>query len=129
MAQIIDIAKTLGTVTFLEGRTRHSDTRGTFARAAEYRDGGVFIGGFSGVSQWERHPNGDELVQILEGSVTLALRQPDGAEETHDLRAGMVAVVPRNTWHQFAAPDGVTLMTTTPQPTEHIEDAEPPVTG
>jgi hypothetical protein len=34
--------------------------------------------------------------------------------------------VPQNIWHQFKAPDGITLMTTTPQPTEHIEDAEPP---
>jgi hypothetical protein len=37
----------------------------------------------------------------------------------------MIAIVPQNTWHQFNAPDGVTLITTTPQPTEHIEDAEP----
>ena len=125
MAQAYDLKEVLGTVTFLEGRTRHSDTKGTFARVADYRDGGIFTGGFSGTSQWERHPNGDEIVQILDGSVTLTLK--DGNKvETVDLKAGMLAIVPQNTWHQFNAPDGVTLMTTTPQPTEHIEDADPP---
>ena len=36
------------------------------------------------------------------------------------LKAGMVAIVPQNTWHRFEAPDGVSLMTATPQPTEHL---------
>lgn len=125
MAQAYDLEEVLGTVTFLEGRTRHTDTKGTFARVADYRDGGIFTGGFSGISQWERHRNGDEIVQILKGSVTLTLKD-GGKTETVDLKAGMIAIVPQNTWHQFNAPDGVTIMTTTPQPTEHIEDAEPP---
>ena len=56
--------------------------------------------------------------------MTLTLKSEDKIENV-DLTAGMIAIVPQNTWHQFNAPDGVTLMTTTPQPTEHIEDAEP----
>ena len=66
-------------------------------------------------------------MQILKGSVTLTLRDGAGNEETLDLAQGMIAIVPQNTWHQFHAPDGVTIMTTTPQPTEHITDEEPPV--
>ena len=112
--------------TFLEGRTRHTDTTGYFARLADYRDGGVFAAGFSGTSQWERHPNGDEIVQILKGNVRLTLRTAEGDEKL-DLEAGMIVIVPQGCWHQFHAPDGVTLMTTTPQPTEHITDAEPPL--
>ena len=125
MAQAYDLEEVLDTVTFLEGRTIHTDTKGTFARVSDYRDGGIFTGGFSGTSQWERHPSGDEIVQILKGAVTLTLKSEDKIENV-DLTAGMIAIVPQNTWHQFNAPDGVTLMTTTPQPTEHIEDAEPP---
>ena len=126
MAQAYDLEEVLDTVTFLEGRTIHTDTKGTFARVSDYRDGGIFTGGFSGTSQWERHPSGDEIVQILKGAVTLTLKSRDKIENV-DLTAGMIAIVPQNTWHQFNAPDGVTLMTTTPQPTEHIEDAEPPL--
>ena len=124
MAQAYDLEEVLDTVTFLEGRTIHTDTKGTFAQVADYRDGGIFTGGFSGTSQWERHPSGDEIVQILKEAVTLTLKSEDKIENV-DLTAGMIAIVPQNTWHQFNAPDGVTLITTTPQPTEHIEDAEP----
>ena len=126
MAQAYDLEEVLDTVTFLEGRTPLTDTKGTFARVADYRDGGIFTGGFFGTSQWERHPNGDEIVQILKGSVTLTLKSGEKTESV-DLKAGMIAIVPQNAWHQFYAPDGVTLMTTTTQPTEHIEDAELPL--
>jgi mannose-6-phosphate isomerase-like protein (cupin superfamily) len=122
----IDLEKALAEkTTFLEGRTRHSDTKGHFARLADYRDGGIFAAGFSGTSQWERHPVGDEIVQILKGAVTLKLRTASG-EETHELKAGMLVVIPQNTWHQFHSAQVVTLMTTTPQPTEHISDETPP---
>ena len=126
MSKVIDIEAELASCKFFEGRTRLSDTTDTFAFLAEYRDGAIYAGGFPGVSQWERHPNGDEIVQILKGSVTLSLLTDDGTE-TLDLKAGMLAIVPQNTWHQFNAPDGVTIMTTTPQPTEHIPDEYPPV--
>ena len=126
MAQAYDLEEVLDTVTFLEGRTIHTDTKGTFARVADYRDGGIFIGGFSGTNQCERHSTGGEIVQILKGAVMLTLKSEDKIENV-DLTAGMIAIVPQNTWHQFNAPNGVTLMTTTPQPTEHIEDAEPPL--
>lgn len=126
MAQVYDLEEVLATVTFLKGRTRHSNTKGTFVRVADYRDGGIFAGGFSGTSQWERHPNGDEVVHILKGAVTLTLKT-QGKTESIELKAGMIAIVPQNTWHKFYAPQGVTLMTTTPQPTQHIESAEPPI--
>jgi mannose-6-phosphate isomerase-like protein (cupin superfamily) len=35
------------------------------------------------------------------------------------LGPGMIAVVPQGIWHRFDSPDGVTLMTATPQPTDH----------
>jgi mannose-6-phosphate isomerase-like protein (cupin superfamily) len=128
MATTVKLEDALAKTTFLENRTIHTDTTGYFARIADYRDGGISAAGFSGISQWERHPVGDEVVQILDGACTLTLRGPDG-EEAVELSAGMLAVVPRGVWHQFHAPEGVTIMTTTPQPTEHITDAEPPATA
>lgn len=50
-------------------------------------------------STWEIHPNGDEVVMLLEGEVTFVL-QGDSGEESVTLRdPGSYAVVPRNTWH------------------------------
>jgi mannose-6-phosphate isomerase-like protein (cupin superfamily) len=43
------------------------------------------------------------------------------------LTAGMMAIVPQGTWHRFEAPDGVCVMTATPQPTDHVGiDVEDP---
>ncbi|MBT5110252.1 MAG: hypothetical protein HOM25_16360 [Rhodospirillaceae bacterium] len=71
MTTAIDLESALAeNTTFLEGRTRLTDTTGYFTRLADYRDGGIFAAGFSGVSQWERHNTGDEIVQILKGAVT-----------------------------------------------------------
>ena len=74
---------------------------------------------FSGEGPWERHPNGDEIVQIVDGAVTFHIMTDDGPQ-SYQLKAGMVVIVPQGAWHRFEAPDGVCLMTTTPQPTQHL---------
>jgi mannose-6-phosphate isomerase-like protein (cupin superfamily) len=43
----------------------------------------------------------------------------DSGSETVELHAGMIAIVPQGAWHRFSSPGGVTLMTVTPQPTDH----------
>ena len=71
---------------------------------------------------------GDEIVQIVDGATTLHLMTDEG-KQSLALSAGMMAIVPQNTWHQFEAPDGVCVMTATPQPTEHLRiDVEDPRT-
>jgi mannose-6-phosphate isomerase-like protein (cupin superfamily) len=40
--------------------------------------------------------------------------------QSHALKAGTVVIVPQGAWHRFEAPEGVSLMTTTPQPTQHL---------
>jgi mannose-6-phosphate isomerase-like protein (cupin superfamily) len=48
---------------------------------------------------WEMHPNGDEIVMLLEGSTTLVL-EIDGREKVVKLNeACAYVVVPRGTWH------------------------------
>ncbi len=120
----IDLESALANVKFLDGRTRHSDTTDTFARLTEYRDGAIYAGGFSGVSPWERHP-ADEIVHILKGEAVISLAFNQGTE-SQVLKAGMIIVVPQNIWHRFDAADGVTLMSITPQPSEHTTDEAPP---
>jgi mannose-6-phosphate isomerase-like protein (cupin superfamily) len=67
-------------------------------------------------------------VHIVEGKTTLHLITAEGRQSLA-LTAGMLVVVPQNAWHQFESPDGVALMTTTPQPTENLEvDVDDPRT-
>ena len=47
---------------------------------------------------WEVHPDGDEIVILLEGAVDLVLDDPDG-ERIVELRNGGAAIVPRGIWH------------------------------
>jgi mannose-6-phosphate isomerase-like protein (cupin superfamily) len=131
MFTTLDLKAECARLKMLKGRTPTStdaDREGAFARLAPYRDGAIFAAKFSGTSAWERHPQGDEIVQIVDGVTTLHLMTETGRQSLA-LSAGMMAVVPQNTWHQFEAPDGVCVMTATPQPTEHLRvDVEDPRT-
>lgn len=123
MTTIIDLTAELAKLTMLRGRTPQTtsaDRVGTSAQLAPYRDGTIFTGKFSGKGAWERHMQGDELVHILDGSATLDIVADDGPSQSFLVRAGTVAIVPRGAWHRFRSPDGVTLMTATPLPTDHI---------
>ncbi|HXP03201.1 MAG TPA: cupin domain-containing protein [Stellaceae bacterium] len=133
MVAILDLKDTLAKMPMMHGRRPESTeakrkATGAFVTLAPYRDGNVYSAKFSGDAAWERHPNGDELVQIVDGSTTLYLMTEAGLE-THELSAGMVAIVPQNTWHRFHAPSGVSIVTATPRPTEHLTvDVEDPRT-
>ncbi len=120
MSKPIALSDVVASLEFLEGREPSTGPEleaRAFARLAPYRDGGVFVGGFSGASPWERHP-ADELVHVLSGAARLHLRQASGVE-TVELVAGTLVVVPARIWHRLEAPDGVTVLTVTPQPTDH----------
>ena len=124
MLRIVDFAAELGKLDMLKGRRpdmTEADRKGTnaFATLTPFRDGNMFAAKFSGNGAWERHPNGDELVQVIEGSTKLHVMTDEGLQ-THALKAGMLVIVPQNTWHRFESPDGVALMTATPKPTEHL---------
>jgi quercetin dioxygenase-like cupin family protein len=132
MIAVVNLKTELGRLTMLEGRTPTTSDEareGAFASLAPYRDGGMFAGKFAGTSAWERHPQGEEIVHILEGAATLHLMTEEGRQSVA-LRDGMIVIVPQNMWHQFEAPDGVCVMTTTPQPTQHLSvDVEDPRTA
>jgi mannose-6-phosphate isomerase-like protein (cupin superfamily) len=89
-----------------------------FAEVTPYRDGAMYIGYYSGTSEWERHPSGDELVLALEGSTTLVLLRATGEERVH-LAPMELVVVPAKTWHRFEGSDRLKILTVTPQPTDH----------
>ena len=122
MVTILDLKAEFAKLKMLRGRTPETpaaEREGAFARLAPYRDGAIFTAKFAGEGAWERHPQGDEIVQIVDGATILHFMTADGPQSVA-LEAGMVAIVPQGMWHRFEAPDGVSLMTATPQPTEHL---------
>ena len=133
MVAILDLKATLGTMPTMRGRRPESTeaerkATGAFVTLAPFRDGNIYSAKFAGRAAWERHPNGDELVQIVDGATAVDIIV-DGRTETHQLSAGMTVVVPQGAWHRFNAPDGVSIVTATPRPTEHLTvDVEDPRT-
>jgi mannose-6-phosphate isomerase-like protein (cupin superfamily) len=130
---IVDVKAELAKLSMLQGRRpdmTEADRKGTnaFATLTPFRDGNIFSAKFSGGGAWERHPNGDELVQVVEGETQFHIITDEGPQ-THVLKAGMLVVVPQGAWHRFESAGGVCLMTATPKPTEHLTvDVEDPRT-
>ena len=131
MVAILDLKATLAKMPMMQGRRPESTeaerkATGAFVTLTPYRDGNIYSAKFSGRAAWERHPNGDELVQIVDGATSVDIIV-DGKMETHQLTAGMTVVMPQGAWHRFRAPDGVSIITATPRPTEHLTvDVEDP---
>ncbi len=131
MITILNFKAELDKLTLLRGRTptmTEGDRKGTgaFATLAPFGNGNIYSAKFAGNGAWERHPNGDELVQIVDGSATLHVMTDDGPK-SYAVSAGMTVIVPQGTWHRFHSPEGVSLVTATPKPTEHLTvDVEDP---
>jgi quercetin dioxygenase-like cupin family protein len=105
-----------------------ADRKGSVARLASYRDGVLFALKSSGTDHWESHLTGDELIYILDGSATLETVGEDGPQ-CFAVRAGMLAVIPQGAWHRHKSSEGVTQLSVTPFPGEHIElDVDDPRT-
>lgn len=68
----------------------------------------------------EMHPDGDELLHVVSGTMRLVLDDGDeesvGAETVVMLRAGDAYVVPRGVWHRVLAVEPSRLLHVTPGP-------------
>ena len=89
MVTIVDVKAELAKLTMLNGRRpdmTEAERKGTnaFATLTPFRDGNIFSAKFSGNGAWERHPNGDELVQVVEGETKFHIITDEGPQ-THTL--------------------------------------------
>lgn len=122
MTTLLDLNAELAKLTMFRGRTPTStreDRQGSTARLASYRDATIFANKSAGKGAWERHPEGDELVYIIDGSATLQVANEAGLESI-PVNAGKLAIVPKGVWHRFHYPEGVTLLTITPGESEYV---------
>ncbi len=66
------------------------------------------------------------IPSMIDKGVTMSLgSDSNGAAGSLDMKAGLITVVPKGRWHRFHAPDGVTVPTATPQPTDHSTAEDP----
>lgn len=83
---------------------------------------------FSGQTPWERHPDGDELLHVIDGAVDVTVLTDDGAVEV-PLETGGIFVCPRGLWHRQRARPAVTLLFGTAVRTTEISFADDPRFG
>jgi mannose-6-phosphate isomerase-like protein (cupin superfamily) len=72
----------------------------------------------AGPSHWEVHPDGDELLYLLSGSMDVVL-ESDGKNSAITLTGSSSCIVPKNTWHQTIANGPCTLLFITPSKDTH----------
>jgi mannose-6-phosphate isomerase-like protein (cupin superfamily) len=77
-----------------------------------------------GTSPWERHPDNDELLLILEGHADIEILTTDGPVVT-PVRTGCLIVVPRGLWHRHRLHGRVKELYLTPGPSEHSTADDP----
>jgi mannose-6-phosphate isomerase-like protein (cupin superfamily) len=55
-------------------------------------------------SQWEMHPEGEEVLVLLDGRMTMILDEP-GRERRVEMAPGATCIVPRGVWHRALVPE------------------------
>jgi mannose-6-phosphate isomerase-like protein (cupin superfamily) len=71
-------------------------------------------------TSWEMHPDGEEVVACIEGSMVLHQELPDGETKRVELGPGDYAINPRGAWHTAdAAGPVVALFITAGWGTQH----------
>jgi quercetin dioxygenase-like cupin family protein len=89
-----------------------------FKQLATFNDGSVGVyWAADGVSPWERHPEDDELLYVIEGHVTVEVLTEDDRVEV-PVTEGSTFIVPRNHWHRHKVDGLVKEMYVTPGPSE-----------
>src|ERR1700758_4424506 len=131
MPSIIDLNAELAKLTMFRGltpTTTREERRGSATLLGAYRDGILFAGKNAGTSHWEDHAE-DELVQVLDGTKILAFVCDARPPKSFEVRAGMIDIVPKGTWHRFRSAEGGTIWSAT-LPGDHIElDVDDPRTA
>ena len=75
----------------------------------------------AGPSHWEVHPDGDELLYLLSGSMDVVIKS-EGGNKVITLSSSSSCIVPKETWHQTIAREPCSLLFITPgKGTQHRE--------
>jgi mannose-6-phosphate isomerase-like protein (cupin superfamily) len=118
------VAQDLATLTIKPGISG-TDTEPPVKMLTSFNQCSIGIMRFSGRTPWERHPDGDELLQVLEGGVEVTVLTEAGPLRA-TIAMGSIFVVPRGLWHrQIASARTTLLFATALQGSEHSWAEDP----
>ena len=99
-----------------------------FLDFAKFNSGGTgaFWSSPGGLSPWEMHPECDELLHIIEGSIEIEiLPEKAGSSQLSTLTSGSFMVVPKGCWHRQRILERTKEYYVTPGPTLHSQADDP----
>ena len=105
--------------------TTDEEAEASFGRLVKFDKYTLVVTRFTGLTPWELHPDGDELLHILDGEVDVTVLAPDGLVQ-FTIQAGSVCVIPQGLWHRQLPRPIVTLLSATPTETTEISFADDP---
>ncbi|MGW5055923.1 cupin domain-containing protein [Streptomyces sp. NPDC004096] len=88
----------------------------------------VRVAKVEGEHLWHTHDQTDEFFLVLDGELSIALREPAG-ERTVTLPRGSVFTVPRGTAHKPSAPAGASILMFEPTGTVTVGDRHEEIPG
>src|SRR5271155_5642110 len=80
---------------------------------------------YTGQTPWERHPDGDELLLVLDGELEVTSLTDKGPVK-RKLCAGEAFVCPQGLWHRQFAEKSVSMLYGTPTSTSEVSTADDP---
>lgn len=89
----------------------------------------VRIAKVSGEHVWHVHENTDEFFMVLDGELSIALRDADTGERVVTLPQGAVFVVPRGVEHRPSSAQGASILMFEPSGTSSVGDRHDPIPG
>jgi mannose-6-phosphate isomerase-like protein (cupin superfamily) len=126
---IIDVHADAVKLRMFRGRTpttTFAERKGTAVQLGTYRDGMLLLGKSAGTGHWETHPE-DEMLYVLDGAMTVDIVESDKVQSV-EVGAGMMCIVPPDTWHRVRSTDGATMLSAV-IPGDHIDlDVDDPRT-
>jgi len=112
----------------ISDRTTEEEANASFHSITRFDQCTLGLTKFTGLTPWERHPGGDELLYAVDGVVELTVLTDDGPVQT-SIGAGSVFVCPRGLWHRQLARESVTIVYGTATETTEISFADDPRAG
>ena len=97
----------VGGVTAMRGGAEFWQTIG--ANPAAHGTLVTVSGGEGDWAHWETHPQGDEVLVLLEGRLRMVFER-DGGDEITEMSPGATLVVPAGTWHRAVDQRGVRML-------------------
>lgn len=99
--------------------TEAAELEQCFGAIVPYRDSLITTVRFSGKSAWEKHPE-DEILFVVDGHGFITEIDEAGYPNPQSLSPGIIAIVAAGRWHQVDSDKGISLLTVSPQPTDHL---------